>query len=47
MTTCMTHTTLSGAATRCITSGLFLGFLNVAGKAQPTPLLFLPFHLAD
>jgi hypothetical protein len=39
MTPNMTHTTLSGAATRDMTAGLLLGFLDAAwyGPAKPPP----------
>jgi hypothetical protein len=39
MTLYLTRTPLSGAATAFLTSGLLLGFLDVAGKVQPNPLL--------
>jgi hypothetical protein len=46
MTGHITHTPLSGAATEDITSGLLLGFPDVAGVAQPNPSpLLLSFFM--
>jgi hypothetical protein len=47
MTKYMTHTTLSGAATNNMTTGLLLGFLDVAwcGPAKPLTPLFTLFHV--
>jgi hypothetical protein len=38
MTVGLTRTPLSGVVITLLTSGLLLGFLDVAGVAQPNPL---------
>jgi hypothetical protein len=43
MTAGLTRTPLSGAATAFLTSGLLLGFLDVAGVVQPNPFPLLSF----